>query len=156
MLEITIPGYKELQCDHLVLDFNGTLAYDGRLLEGVRDSLNALACQLDLHVVTADTFGNAEQELAAITCTLRLLPPEHQDAGKLAYINTLGAHRTIAIGNGRNDRLMLRESALGIAVIQGEGACAATVMEADVVTCGILDALNLIANPRRLIAALRS
>jgi soluble P-type ATPase len=156
MLEITIPGYKELHLDHLVLDFNGTLACDGRLLKGVRDILNTLSCQLDLHVVTADTFGTAKRELAAITCTFMELPPEHQDAGKLAYINRLGAHRTIAIGNGRNDRLMLRESALGIAVIQGEGAWVETVMAADIVTFGILDALNLIANPRRLIATLRS
>jgi len=156
MLEITIPGYGELHCDYLVMDFNGTLACDGRLLEGVTDSLNALSGQLDLHVVTADTFGSARNELAAIACTFMELPPAHQDAGKLAYINSLGAHKTIAIGNGRNDLLMLRESALGIAVIQEEGACAATVMAADVVTFGILDALDLIAKPRRLMATLRS
>jgi soluble P-type ATPase len=111
--------------------------------------------QLDLHAVTADTFGNTEQELAALTCTLLALPPENQDDGKLAYINTLGIHRTIAIGNGRNDRLMLRESTLGIAVIQEEGAWVETAMATDVVTFGILDALSLIANPHRLIATLR-
>ncbi len=32
MLTITIPGAQALQLEHLVLDFNGTLACDGELL----------------------------------------------------------------------------------------------------------------------------
>ena len=59
MLNITVPGYKELQLSHLVLDYNGTLACDGKLLDGVRQSLNILADQIQIHVITADTFGQA-------------------------------------------------------------------------------------------------
>jgi len=31
MIEIAIPGYRNLQFKHLVLDYNGTLAVDAEL-----------------------------------------------------------------------------------------------------------------------------
>jgi hypothetical protein len=39
MLEINIPGFKDQCLSHLVLDYNGTLACDGRPLAGVRERL---------------------------------------------------------------------------------------------------------------------
>jgi len=36
MLTIEIPGVRTLRIEHLVLDNNGTLACDGRLVKGVR------------------------------------------------------------------------------------------------------------------------
>jgi len=60
------------------------------------------------------------------------------------------------MGNGRNDRLMLQEAALGIAVIQTDGAAKEAVLAADVVVTGILDALALLLYPLRLTATLRS
>jgi soluble P-type ATPase len=62
----------------------------------------------------------------------------------------------VCIGNGRNDRLMLAESALGIAVVLGEGAAAVTLAAADVVCTDILAALALLTHPLRLVATLRS
>jgi len=46
MLEIDIPGYRALRLVHLVLDYNGTLACDGALVDGVGDRLAALAGML--------------------------------------------------------------------------------------------------------------
>ena len=66
MLEIDIAGYKKLQLCHLVLDYNGTIACDGVLLPGVKDHLIALADRIDLHVLTADTFGRAKSFLEGI------------------------------------------------------------------------------------------
>ena len=41
-------------------------------------------------------------------------------------------------------------------LLQNEGASTATLLQADVVCTGILDALDLLREPRRLIATLRS
>ena len=41
MLEIVIPGDTTLGLQHLVLDYNGTLACDGELLAGVKPRLDA-------------------------------------------------------------------------------------------------------------------
>jgi soluble P-type ATPase len=72
------------------------------------------------------------------------------------YVRRLGAGRTACIGNGRNDRLMLRAAALGIAVILAEGASAETVRAADIVVGDIGHALDLLLEPTRLLATLRS
>jgi soluble P-type ATPase len=156
MLEISIPGYKQLQIEHLVLDYNGTLACDGELLEGVADALAVLAADLQIHVVTADTFGKVRSRLEGSPCTVVILPVEDQDLGKLDYVEKLGPDRVAAIGNGRNDRLMLKRAALGIAVVQEEGVAAETLLAADAVSPNILAAFDLLRNPLRLTATLRS
>ena len=156
MIEITIPGFRRLYLEHLVLDFNGTLGVDGRLINGVQPRLQALGRQLGIHVITADTFGGVAKNLQAISCKLHLLPAENQDEGKRNYVRQLGCDRVVAMGNGRNDRLMLAESALGIGVILAEGGFSGTLIHADVVCTSILDALDLLIYPLRLTATLRA
>ena len=155
-MDITIPGYGKLDLKYLVMDYNGTLAIDGRLIEGVRETLTALSQHLALYVLTADTFGKAKSGLEGIDCTLSILSEKDQQAEKLAYVKTLGVTNTVSIGNGRNDQRMLKSSALGIAVILDEGASVETVQAADVVCTSIVSALNLLLNPLRLTATLRS
>ena len=156
MIEINIPGHKTLRLAHLVMDYNGTLACDGNLLDGVKDRLAVLAKDLTIHVLTADTFGKARSELDGLPCKLSILPVDSQDKGKLEYIRQLDPDTTVCIGNGRNDRLMLREASLGIAVILDEGAAVEAVSTADVVCTSIGSALDLLLNPLRLVATLRS
>jgi soluble P-type ATPase len=156
MITIEIPGFKTLLIRHLVLDYNGTIATDGKLIKGVRESLLQLAKQLQVHIVTADTRGNVEKETDGIPCTISILPIHGQDRGKLEYIEKIGTENTVCIGNGRNDHLMLKGAALGIAVIQKEGSAAEAIMAADVIIPNILDALNLLTKPLRLVATLRS
>jgi soluble P-type ATPase len=156
MLEIIIPGHKTLLLQYLVMDYNGTLAQDGLLLDGVQPRLLSLSEKLKLHVVTADTFGLARSQLTGLPCELAILPVEDQASAKLAYIERLGEAQVAAIGNGRNDQRMLQAAALGIAIIQGEGAALETCQAADVLTPNILVALDLLLFPKRLIATLRS
>ena len=156
MLEIDIPGYRKLRLQHLVLDFNGTMACDGELLEGVKARLEALSTQLRIHILTGDTFGKAQSQLAGIPCDLSILPVENQDRLKLEYIRRLGPEITVCVGNGRNDRLMLQEAGLGIAVVQAEGAAVQAVLVADVLAPEILAALDLLTHPLRLVATLRA
>jgi P-type E1-E2 ATPase len=156
MMRFDIPRFGELRIAHLVLDFNGTLAVDGKLLPGVKKRLRRLAGGLRVHVLTADTFGRARAELKGLRCGLVILERRREDRAKAAYVRKLRAEGAACIGNGRNDRLMLRAAALGIAVIQDEGASPHTVLEADIVVNNICDALDLFLRPLRLVAGLRS
>jgi soluble P-type ATPase len=155
MLEIDVPGAQLLRFDHLVADFNGTLAVDGVLIAGVAEALHSLSARLEIHVVTADTFGQARQALAGVACTTTVLPSGDQDSAKVRYVERLGAAHCVCIGNGRNDRLMLAAAGLGIAVIQGEGAAVETLLAAKVAAPDIGSALGLLLNPARLVATLR-
>lgn len=156
MLEIQIPGLGNPQMEHLLLDFNGTLGCDGKLIDGVEEQLRTLAKLLDIHVVTADTFGEVGRQVEGLPLKLTIMPGFSQDQAKLVYLNTLGAKVTIAIGNGRNDHLMLKHAALGIAVVQEEGASTICLAAADLVCRDILTALDLLRHPQRLTATLRT
>ena len=105
----------------------------------------------------ADDFVlKTRNEFVIVPCELTVLPPGSQDQAKLEFVNRLGADRTVCIGNGRNDRLMLEAAALRLCVILAEGAAAKTIQAADVVCGGIVAALELLTNPLRLTATLRS
>jgi len=156
MISIDIPGFNKLELTHLVSDYNGTLAVDGQLLPGVADLLNALAPVIKIHVITADTFELARSQLAGLPVELTIVPVESQAKTKLQFVNELGADTVVAIGNGRNDRKMLKAAAVGIALIQREGGSAQSIAKADVVCTSVVDALELLLNPKRLTATLRS
>ncbi len=156
MIDINIPGYRQLTLSHLVVDFNGTLAYDGALREGVKPQLAELAKLLDIHVVTGNTYGTANDELHGIPCRILLLQPNGQAQAKRDIVQQLGAEVTVAIGNGRNDTQMMAAATLAIAVIGAEGAAAETLAAADVVTNNIHTALGMLQHHKRLIATLRA
>ena len=153
-----IPGQNPIEIHHLVLDYNGTLAADGTLVPGVAERLRELALpphNLLIHVVTADTMGTVERQLDGLPCELSILGPDRQDKAKLDFIQGLGVEQTAAIGNGRNDHLMLAAAALGIAVIGEEGASTQTILASRVVCRDIISALDLLLKPKRLVATLR-
>ena len=156
MIRIDVPGQGKIELTHLVLDYNGTLACDGILLNGVVERLDKLKQSIDIHVITADTFGNVRTQLKNIKCIVHLLERGQQDIGKLRYIEQLGVSNTVCIGNGRNDNLMLEAAALGIAVLQTEGMARVTMLNADVIARDIGDALDLLLHTKRLVATLRS
>lgn len=155
MVEVDVPGTGRLRLLHLVCDYNGTLASDGELLPGVAGALRELAADLRIHVVTADTFGQAGEQLQGLPVELVVIADESQAEVKLEYVTRLGVDCVVAVGNGRNDRLMLQAAALGVAVVQQEGAAAVTLAAADVVVNGVTDAFGLLRSPRRLLATLR-
>lgn len=155
MLTIHIPGLNPMQIKNLVLDYNGTIACDGKLIQQVVEPLNILANHIKIYILTADTFGESAQQTKKIKGQLHILTSESGTAEKANFIEKLGAEYTVAIGNGANDSLMLAKSALGIGVIGPEGAAVQTIKQADVVVNHINDALNLLLEPKRLIATLR-
>jgi soluble P-type ATPase len=156
MIGIAIPGFRDLQLAHLVLDYNGTLALDGMLLPGVAERLTLLSADLEIHVITADTFGLAATQLAALPVRVTIIRKQRQAEAKLDFVSQLGRDGVVAIGNGRNDRMMVAAAAVGIALVQKEGCSAETLAGADVVSFDILDALELLRNPKRLTATLRT
>lgn len=156
MLKFDVPGHKTFYLSFLVIDYNGTIACDGHLISGIKDLLTELSQHLAIHILTADTFGGVKEEMTGMPCEIVVIAKENQAQAKADYIRKLDAKKTVAIGNGRNDVLMLKKAALGIAVIQTEGCAREAILAADVVTQNIHDALNLLSHPLRLTATLRS
>ncbi|NLI12276.1 HAD family hydrolase [Pelotomaculum propionicicum] len=155
MLTVTIPGKRTLELKHIVLDFNGTMACDGYLIPGVKERLNLLAEKLEVHILTADTFGLCKTSCRGINGCISILSSEIGAPEKEKYVESLGTESVIAVGNGANDALMLSRAALGIMIMGLEGAAVKALQTADVIARDINSALDMLLNPKRLIATLR-
>ena len=155
MFTLDIPGFGPVSLEHLVSDFTGTLSVDGRLLPGVKDRLNKIAELLKIHILTADTFGKVRVALRGVRCEISILEGKRHDIQKEKYLNTLGAERVMALGNGKNDRSMLRAAKIGVAVCLEEGCAIEAITSADILVSSPVDALDLLLKPKRCKATLR-
>jgi soluble P-type ATPase len=155
MIRIDIPGFRNLSIEHLVLDFDGTLARNGRLLPGIHDRFWSLDQQLKIHVLTGDTFGAAREALNGLPVNLTVIDAEGQARAKLAYVRTLGLDHVVAIGNGGNDHLMLKAAALSMTVSGSEGTAVEALLASQIYFPAIHDALDTLECTLRLVATLR-
>ena len=155
MLTIKIPGREEMVLNHLILDYNGTIAEDGLIIEGIAHRLEELKKHLSIYVITADTHGTAAQRCAGLPLEVKTFPTvqvgqiKADEAGKLSG-------GVACIGNGFNDIQMSDASDLSICVIGKEGCCGALISHCDVVVTSIHDALDLLLKTDRLRATLRT
>ena len=155
MLHFTIPGRADFVIKNLILDLNGTIAFDGNIIPGVKKRLPLLANHVNIFVVTADTNKNAEQLVKDLNVTLFKIYKENEDSQKLDLVIENGKNETISIGNGTNDVSMLKESSIGICVLGREGAATEAILASNIAVPTINDALDLLLKPHRLIATLR-
>jgi soluble P-type ATPase len=156
---VEIPGFGRLDLRVLVSDFTGTLSRGGKITRETARRLAHLGECLDIHILTADTFGTVERELGALPVALHLLEPGFQDERKAEFVQALGAEHAAAFGNGNNDRLLLRTvrdaGGLAVAVDNGEGCAVETLQSAQVFIAGAENALDLLIETDRVKATLR-
>ena len=155
MIHLDIPGFGEARWSYLVLDVNGTLSVDGMLIPGVAERLRRLAGQLEVRLLTANTRGTAGEIAEELGVSWAQLEKGREAEQKRSVVESLGATGVIAVGNGNNDALMLVAAGLGIVVFGGEGTATRALVVAHVVCRDILEALDLLLNPIRLLATLR-
>lgn len=156
MIELNIPGRGTVRLLHLVTDVNGTLAVDGRLIDGLARRISGMRDRLELHMLTADTHGKQTRIDERLNLTAVRVQPGDEPGQKAAYVRKLGAGSVVAIGQGANDAAMLKEAAIGICVMSAEGAAVKSLLAADLVVPDILTAFDLLEKPLRLVASLRS
>ena len=155
MLCIKIPGREELILNHLILDYNGTIAEDGEIIEGIRPRLAELAKELSIYVITADTHGTAAKKCEGLPLQVLTFPTTEVGKIKADEADKMEGG-VITIGNGFNDIQMSDAADLSICVIGREGCCGALLAHSDVVVTSIEDALDLLLKTGRLRATLRT
>jgi P-type E1-E2 ATPase len=155
MIELNIPGRGIIQLHHLVCDVNGTLALDGRLIDGVGNALLKLGDRLTIHLLTADTHGKQDNIDRQLGLQAIRIPPGEENQAKGDYVRNLGSDEVAAVGQGANDAEMLRTATLGICIMSPEGLAIETLRAADVAVESIHAALALLEHPMRLVASLR-
>jgi len=155
---IEIPGFGKRHIRIAVSDFTGTHSFGGAIEPDVKRRLRKLVTLVDLHIVTADSFGTAEKALAGIAIPHQLRTGRH-DIDKADYVSQFDLQHVAAFGNGNNDRLMLKAvkdgGGLAIAVDNGEGCAMDAMRNADLFVVGAANAIDLLLDPVRLKATLR-
>jgi len=158
-ISIDIPGFGLRKIDAILTDYTGTLSRGGRLVPGVRERLLRLAGSTEIHVITADTFGYAQEELEGIPLWHHQLGGEDHDIQKREYGQKLGLQHCAVFGNGNNDRLLLKAAkemgGVAIAVDNGEGCATDALLNSNLFITGAVNALDLIIEPRGCKATLR-
>ena len=155
MLNIQIPGREELVLNHLILDYNGTIAEDGEIIDSIRPRLAELSKELSIYVITADTHGTAAKKCEGLPLQVLTFPTTEVGKIKAEEVTKLEGG-VITIGNGFNDIQMSDAADLSICVIGKEGCCGALLAHTDVVVTSIEDALDLLLKTGRLRATLRT
>ena len=155
MITIDIPGWGNMDIENILLDLNGTLATDGKIPSKVKEKINSLSHKAKIYIVTADTQGTASEESSDMDVELLKVSEEGSTEVKFRVLEPLDPTRTVVIGNGNNDQLILKEAGLGIGVLGEEGMAVSAMKHADLVVKSISDALDLFMKPKRLVATLR-
>ena len=155
MITIDIPGREIITIEHLVLDYNGTVAEDGQLIDGVEERMRSLKELVNIHVLTADTYGTVRAQCDPIGVHVETFPRAGAAECKLEIVQRLGSH-VMCVGNGFNDVLMFDAADLSVAVLEKEGTYAGLIAHADIVTRSIVDAFDLLIRTDRIRAASRT
>lgn len=154
MIRMTVAGQR-YGVEHVVFDLNGTIAHGGVVAETTKRAIDRLADDVRVHVVTADTFGSAREQLSETRCHVRLLESEDHTREKASYLSTLDG-ATVAVGNGANDVAMLDAADLGIAIVGPVGCGGALLTHADIVVVSIEAASGLLSEPEFVRATMRT
>jgi soluble P-type ATPase len=151
----TVPGWGSAELENLVLDLNGTLTESGDLIPGVIDYLEKMRAEgFRIYILSGDTREALKQGLekpADIEAVITGTAAEKRD-----FVESIGADRTVCVGNGNIDVEMFKAARLSICTIQAEGATLQAMLAADIVVTHINQAFEILIDPSKLIATLRS
>ncbi|MDO5707358.1 MAG: HAD hydrolase family protein [Andreesenia angusta] len=152
---IEIPGFRSIHIEHLVLDYNGTLAVDGKVIDGVRDRIKKLSKEIKVHILATDTFSVANSEFEDYDVEIKIMNSDDSAIHKRKTVETLGNQNTVCIGNGFNDIEMMKVAGLSLGIVQSEGMSGKLVFYSDIIYNNIIDALDALDNTNRIRSILR-
>lgn len=155
MITIKNLGMHTLEICNLVLDFNGTIATDGKIIDGIKEKITEIKAQgVNVYCLTADSYGTATPQCEAAGIEVKSFPLAEAGAEKAKIVESLQGDSAV-VGNGLNDIPMLDAADMAVAVIGPEGCCGKLLPHADVVVTSIFDALDLLLKPTRVKGLLR-
>jgi soluble P-type ATPase len=154
MLTLLRPGLEPLEVEFLFLDFEGTLASDGRINPKAKDKINLLSKRMGIRIFVKGNHGLPEKTFRKMKAEVVYLTGGSFAKQKLGRLQEVGPGRSVVIGNGLDDGLVIEAAGFGICVIGREGASGEAVRKADLVVTSILDAFDFLLKPLRQKATL--
>jgi soluble P-type ATPase len=154
MISIQRPGMESLDIHFVLIDFEGTLAMDGRVHPKAKDKVNLLSKRAAITILTKSNREKVEETLTKMKVEILSVTEGDSSQQKLNILQRLGPHQTAVIGNGLDDVRIMEQAGLGMCVIGKEGSSAEAMAKADLVVTNVLDALDFLLKPLRQRATL--
>ena len=154
MISIQRPGMEDLDIHFVLIDFEGTLAMDGRVHPKAKDKVNLLSKRATIYILTKSNREKVEETLRKMKAEILYVAEGDSSQQKLNVLQRLGPHQTAVIGNGLDDGQIMEQAGLGMCVIGKEGSSTEAMAKADLVVTHVLDALDFLLKPLRQRATL--
>lgn len=154
MILIERPGQDSLEIDYLLIDFEGTLSMDRRIHPKAKDRINLLSKRLKIYIFAKGESERIQEVLKRVKAEVIFLKEGEASNQKLGFLRNLGGLRTVVMGNGIDDLLMMKEAGLSIAILGKEGTSGALIQNAHLLFIDIIDALDFLLKPLRQKATL--
>ncbi|MGQ9508563.1 MAG: HAD family hydrolase [Thermodesulfobacteriota bacterium] len=154
MILIERPGQDSLEMDYLLIDFEGTLSMDRRIHPKAKDRINLLSKRLKIYIFAKGERERVQEVLKRVKAEVIFLNEGEASNQKLGFLRNLGGLRTVVMGNGIDDLLMMKEAGLSIAILGKEGTSGALIQNAHLLFIDIIDALDFLLKPLRQKATL--
>jgi soluble P-type ATPase len=158
MKEFIIPNYGKITIKNIIFDINGTIQFNGQISDDLVKKIEELKKVYKIYLVSADTRGNLKELAEKLNVSyIKINPVENSEAEeKNRELIRLGKDVTVAIGNGNNDALMLKNAILGITILGSEGATIKSILNSEVIVPDPISAINLLLDEKIMIGTLRS
>jgi soluble P-type ATPase len=145
-ISIAIPGFGLRKVDAILTDYTEPCPVEVGWFGVSGQRLLKLAESTEIHVISADTFGFAQEELEGIPLTHHRLEGEDHDIQKREHGQKLGLQHCAVFGNGNNDRLLLKAAkdmgGVAIAVDNGEGCATDALLNSNLFITGAVNLLT--------------
>lgn len=157
MKKLLIPNFGEIIIKNIIFDINGTLQFKGLIPDNLLLKFRELKKLYNIFLVSSDTRGNLKDLASKLGVDyVKIAPKGITDTeAKNQELLKLGKDVTIAVGNGNNDALMLKNAVLGIVIIGSEGASTQAIMNADVAFPDPISVIDFLMDETMIIATLR-
>jgi soluble P-type ATPase len=116
MITIQRPGQEPLVIEFILIDFEGTLASDLRVHPKAKDKINLLSKRTKIYILAKGEKERIEESLKRVKAEIFYSSEGETSQRKLDLLRRLGPARTVVIGNGLDDALIMEEACLGICV----------------------------------------
>lgn len=158
MRKIEIPNYGTITIKNIIFDINGTLQFKGLIDAEIIYKIQDLKEYYNVFLLSADTRGNLKDLATKLDVDyIKINPADITEAeAKNNELLRLGKSHTVAIGNGNNDSLMLKNALLGLVIIGSEGATIKSILSSDVAFPNPESAIDFLLDEKIMIGTLRS
>ncbi|MHA1293736.1 MAG: HAD family hydrolase [Promethearchaeota archaeon] len=157
MKEIYVPNYGKIIIKNIIFDVNGTLQFKGEISDDLILKFKLLKEKYNVYLISSDTRGNLKKLAEKLNVEyIRVSSKDINDSeAKNNELEKLGKNVTVAVGNGNNDALILKNAIIGIVIIGSEGASIKSILNADVAFSNPIHAIDFLLDDITMISTLR-